>query len=236
MAVIRSPAWGDKPFEISQNFGTYDPATAWMYPAEYTEPLGFPAGTHVGLDISMPRNTNIYALNTGKVTAGGPEISEFFRPKPVWIETDDDPNTRGNEKGYVEIYGHLWENFVDVGDRVKPGDLIGKSGQQTIKGTMTPDGTGPHLHFELRKPGEPTSSGFRAINPQSWLVKAGTTSGGDTSEDTPDKPEKPDDTGDTDTSGSTAETVLNLAKEYGPRLVIALVGIGILVIGLRAIV
>lgn len=232
MATIVSPAWGNKPFEISQRFGIQTGDTA-SYPADYTESLGFPAGTHVGLDVGMPRGTRIFALNPGRVIAGGPKISEFFRPKPVWVETEDNPDTRGNEAGYIEIYGHLWNNTVDVGDRVKPGDFIGYSGEQTIKGTMTPDGTGPHLHFELRKPGADTSSGYRAINPQSWLVRAGSNGGGNGGDnDNKDDTESPDDSG---SSGDTATVVLDLVQEYGPRLVIALIGIGILIIGLRAI-
>ena len=39
---------------------------------------------------------------------------------------------------------------VVVGVQVGPGQYLGTSGEQTVPGTMDPDGTGAHLHFETR--------------------------------------------------------------------------------------
>lgn len=53
-----------------------------------------------------------------------------------------------HEGGYLSIYAHLSQIFVKVGDKLKAGHVIGKSGN-------TGYSTGPHLHFELRKDGIP---------------------------------------------------------------------------------
>lgn len=47
-----------------------------------------------------------------------------------------------NDTKYFFNYFHLSETFVNVGDKVKKGDVIGLSGNTGI-------GTGPHLHFEV---------------------------------------------------------------------------------------
>jgi murein DD-endopeptidase MepM/ murein hydrolase activator NlpD len=113
----------------------------------------------------MPRGTPIFAKESGVVVEAG--ANEYFRPKPVYIQEDD---------GDIAIYGHLWDNTVKRGDHVAAGQKIGISGEQTIPGTMTPDGSGPHIHFELRRPvlddkGRPTGS-YKAIDPKDELLGA----------------------------------------------------------------
>jgi murein DD-endopeptidase MepM/ murein hydrolase activator NlpD len=45
-------------------------------------------------------------------------------------------------KKYFFNYFHLKQSLVNVGDKVKKGDIIGLSGNTGV-------GTGPHLHFEV---------------------------------------------------------------------------------------
>src|SRR5678816_619821 len=99
---MKSLVWGNEDHPITQEFGTYDPATAGMY--QYAAWYGWAAGTHIGLDVGMDRGTPIYAAEPGKVIQAG--ASESFRPRPVWIKQDD---------GKTAIYGHLWTNDVSVG-------------------------------------------------------------------------------------------------------------------------
>jgi murein DD-endopeptidase MepM/ murein hydrolase activator NlpD len=51
--------------------------------------------------------------------------------------------------GLESIYGHLSKILVPVGMNVKRGDLIGLSGS-------TGASTGPHLHYQIDKYGQPT--------------------------------------------------------------------------------
>ena len=140
---LTSNVWGGQPETVTQDFGAYNPATAGMY--GYAAQEGWPAGTHVGIDIGVPEGTPIYAAEDGTVTESHKDgsIAPYFRPRPVEITT---------ATGYLDIYGHLGQDAVDVGQQVHAGQLLGWSDQQTYPGTMVPDGTGPHLHFERRDP------------------------------------------------------------------------------------
>lgn len=136
---LRSPVWGNAPATVSQEFGVYNAQLASWY--QYAADVGWPAGTHVGIDVAMPQGTPIYASESGTVIQAG--WSDSFRPSPVWIREDD---------GDTAIYGHMWEATVRAGQRVRAGQMVGRSGQQTRRGTWIPDGSGEHLHYELRSP------------------------------------------------------------------------------------
>jgi murein DD-endopeptidase MepM/ murein hydrolase activator NlpD len=57
--------------------------------------------------------------------------------------------------GIATVYGHLWKFAVQPYERVQKGQLLGYTGNTGFS-------TGPHLHFEVRRDGEP-------INPLKWL-------------------------------------------------------------------
>lgn len=143
---VTSIVWGNESRGITQEFGVNLPGIPDSWYA-YSAGLGLNYGDHAGIDIDMPRDTPIFAVAGGEVIQAG--MSDYFRPKPVWVRTPDDPATPVSEEE-IHIYGHLWSNAVNVGDIVARGDYLGGSGEQTYTGTMTPDGSGPHLHFERR--------------------------------------------------------------------------------------
>jgi murein DD-endopeptidase MepM/ murein hydrolase activator NlpD len=214
---ISSPVWGNKAYEVTQEWGVLgaDPS---LYPAGH----GLPAGYHGGLDIGVPKYTPIYALNPGEVIWAG--FKDTFRPNPVFIRTKDNPDTPFDEEGYTEIYGHLWADSVQQGASVKPGDKLGISGEQTLLNTMTPDGTGPHLHFELYGPDD------MSVNPTRWLQQKtvpisdnGETNGGGVSGDTP-------------TSTPDIGGILDILKSVSERSVVIVVGIVLLAVALITIV
>lgn len=100
---------------------------------------------HNGLDIAAPYGTKIKAATDGKVTFSG------------------DKGSYGNlvviDCGHgVEIYyGHCSRLLVNVGDKIKAGDIIAEVGS-------TGNSTGNHLHFEIKINGV-------SVNPQNYIYK-----------------------------------------------------------------
>lgn len=216
---MKSAAWGGLDLPISQGYDVYNAdadALGWY---DYVTAYGLEKGHHGGLDISMERGTPLYALNPGKVIQSG--FSDSFRPSPVWIETEDNPETRQDESGFVEIWGHMWTNAVKTGQRVKPGQNLGTSGEQTYAGTWEPDGSGGHLHFELRR------SGNRLVDPTGWLTNGLTSN-----------PEDPDDPGNDPGTDAPAPggSILDSLTDLGKRAGIAILGGALLLIGVFILV
>ena len=87
---------------------------------------------HVALDIAAPLGSDVLAADRGTVVlAGWSPIGYGFR---VVID-------HGND--YVTLYAHLSDIYVQPGQVVGKGQLIGACG---ANGNIT----GPHLHFEIR--------------------------------------------------------------------------------------
>lgn len=99
---------------------------------------------HNGIDISMPVGTFLTAPADGEV---------------VYVGKNE---TGGNQLKikHSEIstgYAHLSEVLVKVGQKIKQGELIAKSGN-------TGQSTGPHLHFTVRK-NKPNNQEGDIVNP-----------------------------------------------------------------------
>lgn len=140
-----SEVWGGLKFNVTQEFGVNLPGIPdWWY--SYATGLGLDYGDHPGLDVGMPLGTPIFAAEGGIVEQAG--FSDSYRPEPVFVATPDDPTTNADDRER-HIYGHLRRAVVRAGQMVEAGDLLGYSGEQTIHGTYTPDGSGPHLHMEV---------------------------------------------------------------------------------------
>ncbi len=92
---------------------------------------------HTGMDFTAPVGTEIFSTGNGVVN-----------------KVESDGRGYGNNVtinhgyGYETLYGHMSKYIVRVGQKVKRGDLIGYVGNS---GTST----GPHLHYEVRKNGNP---------------------------------------------------------------------------------
>lgn len=88
---------------------------------------------HLGIDISAPEGSNVYAAGTGVVTmaAGG------------WNYGYDNVVQVDHGNGYVTVYAHLSTIFVTQCQSVGQGTVIGLSGN-------TGNSFGAHLHFEIR--------------------------------------------------------------------------------------
>jgi murein DD-endopeptidase MepM/ murein hydrolase activator NlpD len=107
------------------------------------DPFRGGAAMHAGVDIPGPIGTPIYATADGVVGRSG-WVSGYGR----LIELE-------HGRGIQTRYGHLSQQVVAAGTRVKRGQLIGMMGS-------TGRSTGSHLHYEVRIEG-------RAVNPLPFL-------------------------------------------------------------------
>lgn len=114
----------------------------------FTSGFGRRWGTfHRGIDIAGPIGTPIYAVAAGTVIDAGPAAGFG-----LWVRIRHDDGT-------ISVYGHMYDFFVSVGERVPAGMQIARMGNRG-------DSTGPHLHFEIIVDG-------RHVDPQRWLALHG---------------------------------------------------------------
>jgi murein DD-endopeptidase MepM/ murein hydrolase activator NlpD len=102
---------------------------------------------HAGVDFGAPIGTPVYAAGDGVVSRSG--VMGGYG-NVVDLDHDSTWSTR---------YGHLSRMVVRAGDRVTQGQIIAYSGN-------TGRSTGPHLHYEVRRNGQP-------INPMGVGVPTG---------------------------------------------------------------
>lgn len=118
---------------------------------------------HTGVDIPSPEGTPIMAAGPGTIVWTGWGL---FRETP-----GDETDPYGlavairHDFGYKDqqlytIYAHMSQMNVIVGQRVETGEIIGFVGS-------TGATTGPHVHFEVRFPG---NSFFYTYNPELWIA------------------------------------------------------------------
>jgi murein DD-endopeptidase MepM/ murein hydrolase activator NlpD len=89
---------------------------------------------HSGSDFAAPEGTPVVAALAGRVVSSG-----LAGGYGLAVELE-----HGNPRRRT-LYGHLSELFVQAGERVRQGEVIGRVGSTGLS-------TGPHLHFELRQP------------------------------------------------------------------------------------
>ncbi|WJV44880.1 transglycosylase family protein [Streptomyces flavofungini] len=107
-------------------------------------------GYHTGVDFPVPTGTSVKAVASGTVVSSGWGGSYGYQ---VVIRHTD---------GKYSQYAHLSALTVKAGQKVGPGQRIGRSGS-------TGNSTGPHLHFEIR-----TGPGFGAdVDPLAYLRARG---------------------------------------------------------------
>ncbi|HEX2093855.1 MAG TPA: M23 family metallopeptidase [Longimicrobiaceae bacterium] len=93
-------------------------------------------GRHPGIDIAVPVGTHIRASGAGTVVEVGEDsvYGRFVRIR--------------HRDGYETMYGHASEILVAPGARVAQEQTIALSGNTGLS-------TAPHLHFEVRRDGDP---------------------------------------------------------------------------------
>jgi murein DD-endopeptidase MepM/ murein hydrolase activator NlpD len=165
-------------YTFTQPFGCVPQIANFYFPGE-----GCPADApviHSGIDLAAPEGTPFYAAAAGWVTSSG-----YDREVGV-------PNTRiiiqhvGRNEDYSTVYLHWVASYVEPGDYVEAGEMIGEVGNVGYS-------TGPHLHFEVVDlesgenidpigwlPKTPGNEGYRGRQPNgraAMRLPAGTTAG-----------------------------------------------------------
>lgn len=136
---IRKPFDGD--FPITFKFGE---KPQWY--------LNYGYGPHNGTDFGLPDGTPVLACDGAiveRVGFDGAGWGVFVRLRHKWG---------------LSHYAHLSEPQVSVGQEVKKGQQIGKSGS-------TGTSTGPHLHFGIRINGMIFPDMNDWVNPEDYLDK-----------------------------------------------------------------
>lgn len=129
--------------------GSYDTSSSWAWPLGsascyisshygYRNPSISGWGFHGGTDITGGgiHGKPVYATKAGKVITAVTSNTGYG----IYVLID-----HGN--GYSSLYAHMSARYVNTGDTVKKGQMIGRVGS-------TGNSTGPHLHFEIRVYGE----------------------------------------------------------------------------------
>lgn len=122
---------------------------------------------HEGMDFSGSVGTDIFATGDGVVIYSG--YSRWGYGNNIVIDHGFSYQTR---------YAHLQDRYVEVGQQVTRGEVIGTLGN-------TGRSKGPHLHYEVRKNGRPLNPinfYFDDISPEQYelMVKRSAEEGGET--------------------------------------------------------
>lgn len=115
-----------------------------------TAPIKGASTGHSGIDIGVPVGTPVKSIADGTVVAANGGMRGYGNG--VFID-----HGMINGKRVVSEYGHLNSFEVKVGDKVKAGQIIAKSGNTGIS-------TGPHLHLTIRENNTP-------VDPKKYVGK-----------------------------------------------------------------
>lgn len=99
---------------------------------------------HNGIDIAVSDGTDVISIADG-VVARSDMTNKTGYGNFMCVEHN---NINGKKK--FSCYAHLTQRLKEVGDKVKRGDLIAKSGGGQGVEAGGGKSTGPHLHFEIR--------------------------------------------------------------------------------------
>lgn len=113
---------------------------------------------HHGVDFPAAIGTPVLASADGKIVFAGFEKNSAHGPDGYFY--GNFIVIRHANELYT-LYAHLSKIFVEAGQRIQVGELIGEVGQ-------TGAAIGPHLHFEVRRGANGTDY-FSTENPELWL-------------------------------------------------------------------
>lgn len=107
---------------------------------------------HQGMDFTAPIGTDVYATGNARVSFVG------------WKQGYGNTVMLDHGFGYETLYAHLYKPLVNVGQRVKRGDIIALVGNTGMS-------TGPHVHYEVHFKGsrvDPRNFYFIDLTPEEY--------------------------------------------------------------------
>jgi murein DD-endopeptidase MepM/ murein hydrolase activator NlpD len=107
----------------------------FVYPTDRHYLSGYdysPKTNHLAIDLAANLGDNIYAADGGVVVYAG--ANSYGYGNMIMID---------HGTGFQTLYAHLSAIFVQCGNNVTQGEVIGAAG-------ATGHASGPHLHFEVR--------------------------------------------------------------------------------------
>jgi murein DD-endopeptidase MepM/ murein hydrolase activator NlpD len=121
----------------------------------YGAPVYYGEGCHPGIDFEVSQGTPIIAATDGEVIFVGDSDPEANYSGGILVRVQ-------NTSHFDLIYAYLVQVYVEKGQRLKRGQLIGLSGASS-------DGV-PHLHFGICKVGGSSQKYSQTYDPQKfWL-------------------------------------------------------------------
>lgn len=112
-----------------------------------THPVRKQIRHHNGVDLAAPEGAPIRVIKDGVVI-----FSDTYRGFGKMVVVL-------HQGGITTHYGHCSELLVDIGQKVRAGQIVARVGSTGLS-------TGPHLHFEVRKHG-------KHLNPERFLPEFG---------------------------------------------------------------
>jgi murein DD-endopeptidase MepM/ murein hydrolase activator NlpD len=141
LAFVSTPATNE--FNASFIYPLSNPAPITSKFGWRTHPITGSRRFHAGIDIGAPMGAPVVATGSGTIVSAG---WNGGYGKAIVIQHNGVQQT---------LYGHLSEIFVQPGQQIEQGTVIGRVGS-------TGNSTGPHLHFETRTA---TADGWVAVDP-----------------------------------------------------------------------
>jgi murein DD-endopeptidase MepM/ murein hydrolase activator NlpD len=134
-------------------------ASSYRYGSTYSHRFE----THHGVEFANPSSTPLVAVAAGIIYHAGDDLSQAFGPSTNFYGHLVVLQLAEPWFGHTvyALYGHMEHVFVQAGQAVNAGDLLGTVGSTGIA-------LGPHLHLEVRLD-NPTSY-WDTRNPELWLA------------------------------------------------------------------
>lgn len=140
LAIGTTGVYAVKAFRLNKTLApsVSDSGRGFVISAPFAEINSYTQTQHDGIDFAAELGTPVLAAASGEVITAESDIQ-----KGNYIVIS-------HEDSYTTLYAHLDEIYVSAGDTVNVGTEIGTVGNTGFS-------TGPHLHLELRKDGEPVN-------------------------------------------------------------------------------